>query len=193
MPFCHLGYGPLAIRTARWKEAMVVFVTVCLSIPFKESRCAQLCFTNPTHKVLRVPHFTQCSDHLEKGNDDRNDSHVVEISQKSNEIKKKIFTWQYLDTLSNSWLVPFPQWICGRKRSDLWLQCEHQSSPCQSSVPPAGHRLNLWWYVCLMPFHQNPLHCCSSPSPVAFLLVSLSQTSSGSVVEVLSGLMDPFL
>lgn len=68
---------------------MVVFVTVCLSIPFKESRCAQLCFTNPTHKVLRVPHFTQCSDHLEKGNDDRNDSHVVEISQKSNEIKKK--------------------------------------------------------------------------------------------------------
>lgn len=47
---------------------MVVFVAVRPSVSLKEACGAQLHLTHRTHKVFRVPHFTQCCDHLEKGN-----------------------------------------------------------------------------------------------------------------------------
>lgn len=46
---------------------MVIFVTVWSSVSLKEARCAQLHLTRHTHKVFRVPHFTQRCDHLQIG------------------------------------------------------------------------------------------------------------------------------
>lgn len=44
---------------------MVVFVTVRPSLSLKEACGAQLHLTGSTHKVFRVPHFTQSCDHLQ--------------------------------------------------------------------------------------------------------------------------------
>lgn len=44
---------------------MVVFVTVWTSLSLEEARGAQLHFARHTHKVFRVPHFTQRCDHLQ--------------------------------------------------------------------------------------------------------------------------------
>lgn len=44
---------------------MVVLVTVWTSLSLEEARGAQLHFTRHTHKVFRVPHFTQRCDHLQ--------------------------------------------------------------------------------------------------------------------------------
>lgn len=44
---------------------MVVFFTIWLPLSFKETCGAQLALTHPTHKVLRVPYFSQCCDHLQ--------------------------------------------------------------------------------------------------------------------------------
>lgn len=60
----YLQYRPLAVGTAWRKELMVVFVTVRPSLSLKEACCAQLSLTDHAHKVLRVPHFTQCCNHL---------------------------------------------------------------------------------------------------------------------------------
>lgn len=63
---CHdvLQYRPLAVGAAWRKHLMVVFLTVRPSLSLKEACCAQLSLTHHAHKVLRVPHFTQCCDHL---------------------------------------------------------------------------------------------------------------------------------
>lgn len=65
--FSYLHNRSLAVGTTRGEELMVVFVTVRPSISLKEACGAQLSFTCHTHKVLRVPHFTQCCDHLPYG------------------------------------------------------------------------------------------------------------------------------
>lgn len=62
----HLHNRAFTIGTAWREELMVVFVTVRLSISLKEACGAQLHLTHCTHKVFRVPHFTQCCDHLAK-------------------------------------------------------------------------------------------------------------------------------
>lgn len=63
--FSHLYNGPLAVGTTRREELMVVFVTVRPSLSLKEACGAQLHLTGSTHKVFRVPHFTQSCDHLQ--------------------------------------------------------------------------------------------------------------------------------
>lgn len=58
--------GPLAVGTTRGEEPMVVFVTIWTPIPLTEACAAQLRLTHHTQKVFRVPHLTQCCDHLPK-------------------------------------------------------------------------------------------------------------------------------
>lgn len=45
---------------------MVVFVTIWTPIPLIEACAAQLSLTHHTQEVFRVPHLTQCCDHLPK-------------------------------------------------------------------------------------------------------------------------------
>lgn len=55
---------PLAIGATWRKKITVVFITVRPPVSLKEASCAQFCLTHHTHKVLRMPHFSQCCDHL---------------------------------------------------------------------------------------------------------------------------------
>lgn len=63
--FSHLHNWPLAVATTRREELVIVLIAVRPSISLKEACGAQLYFTRHTHKVFRVPHLTQCCDHLE--------------------------------------------------------------------------------------------------------------------------------
>lgn len=57
---------PFAVGTTRGEELMVVFVTIWTPIPLTEACAAQLRMAHHTEKVFRVPHLTQCCDHLPK-------------------------------------------------------------------------------------------------------------------------------
>lgn len=141
--FSHLYNGPLAVGTTRREELMVVFVTVRPSLSLKEACGAQLHLTGSTHKVFRVPHFTQSCDHLQN-----REKKQVQWKREEVCICFIFFYYYYYSdfrTYNTSMLVrlfniPFPQCIYCRKHSGPWLWCVHQSSPSQSSALLAGHR-----------------------------------------------------
>lgn len=143
---------------------MVVFVTVWTSLSLEEARGAQLHFARHTHKVFRVPHFTQRCDHLQnRGGEsarrrrrflfisfclyfcnyscpvgsDFESFFVVQFTESTTHQFQCMSTLCYLTFM---WLVvPFPQCICCRKHSGPLPWCVRQSSPSQSSALLAGH------------------------------------------------------
>lgn len=166
---------------------MVVFVTVRPSLSLKEACGAQLHLTGSTHKVFRVPHFTQSCDHLQN-----REKKQVQWKREEVCICFIFFYYYYYSdfrTYNTSMLVrlfniPFPQCIYCRKHSGPWLWCVHQSSPSQSSALLAGHRQYLFSCSQSRPLHLNLLfccRCCCCCSPcclVAHLLFFFSQTVS---------------
>lgn len=165
---------------------MVVFVTVRPSLSLKEACGAQLHLTGSTHKVFRVPHFTQSCDHLQN-----REKKQVQWKREEVCICFIFFYYYYysdfrtynISMLVRLFNVPFPQCIYCRKHSGPWLWCVHQSSPSQSSALLAGHRQYLFSCSQSRPLHLNLLFCCRccSRSPcclVAHLLFFFSQTVS---------------
>lgn len=60
----HLQDGPLAIGAVRGEELMVVLFTIRAALSLEEPGVAQVVATRRAHKVLGVPHLTQCCDYL---------------------------------------------------------------------------------------------------------------------------------
>jgi len=63
----NIQYGSITVVASRWKQAVVVFLTVRQPITLKEVSGAYLVLTVGAHKVLRVPRSAHGSHHLVRG------------------------------------------------------------------------------------------------------------------------------